>query len=251
MSPYRRIDIDLRREGLANLCAGYFALIVDKDREAGEKHLRQALDYLVDAFLEDRAGNADLFAICHKAGAVIEQEFGCWFEKDDKGRYALPCPISGLHSRLGFSPALVTRGHCSICNAGDFDCSHVHGQVYDGIRCARIVDDMRLDHMAVTNDPDFAYTFRNQWYYTETEIAKYLGQDLPPGATPVSTHCASCYGKDGPRPDDIDTTMWPRASAERDSDDAATADLSGPQPTGSIGGYLVKWGTYVKTDRRK
>ena len=248
MSPYRKIDIDLRKEGLANLTEGYFALVVDKDKARSEKHLLQALDYLVDAFLEDRAGNADLFAICHKAGAVVEQEFGCWFKKDDQGRYFLPCPILGLHSRVGFSPAFVTRGHCSICGAGDFDCFHVHGRVYDGVQCARIVDEMHLDHMSVTNDPDFAYTFRNQRYFTEAEIVEMVGQDIPPGAGPISNHCASCYGRNGPRADDLDTTMWPRPGAESPAENVATPDPSEASPTRSIGGYAVKWGTYVKKD---
>jgi hypothetical protein len=250
MSPYRRIDIDLRKEGLANLSEGY-ALIVGEDRAGSETHLRQALDYLVDAFLEDRAGNADLFAICHKVGATIEEEFGCRFDKDDKGRYFLPCPISGLHSRIGVSAALVTRGHCSICGAGDFECAHVRGQLYDYVRCERIIDDTRMEHMALTSDPDFTYTFRNHWYYTETEIAEQLGEAFTPEADLVSSHCASCYGREGPRPDDLDTTMWRRARAARESDAVVTPDLDKPGSIGSFGGYVVKWGTYIKTDGRR
>jgi hypothetical protein len=246
MSPYRRIDIDLRTEGLARLIEGYSALIVDKDRAESEKDLRLALDYLVDAFLEDRAGNADLFAICHKAGAVIEQEFGCWFKKDDQGRYSLPCPIFGLHSRLGFSPAFVTRGHCSLCGASDFECNHIHGRVYDGVRCARVVDEMRLDHMAVTNDPDFAYTFRNHTYFTEAEIIEMVGQDIPPGAGPVSNHCAICYGRNGPRPDDLDTTMWRRPGEEGAPENVEAPEIGKDSPATAIGGYAVKWGTYMK-----
>lgn len=111
--------------------AGRILLSFGKRQEA-EKLLRAALGDLVFAFLLDRPGNAHLFTVAHRLGALIEDEFGCEFAYNpETDAYMSDCPIAGLHSRLGMSAAFTTASTCSICGAEDFDCGHVPGYEID------------------------------------------------------------------------------------------------------------------------
>jgi hypothetical protein len=182
----------------------------DVDRERSEHAYRQAVKYLVEAFLEDREANRNLFVIAHRAGAIIEERFGCTYEAQPGAQtFRLNCPIDKLHSRVGASIAAITESKCSICGAGELDCDHVPGQYYDGDECIRRVTKfVAIDHVALTSNPDFAYTFIGQPDLTLKELTTTLGRAPLPGESIRSRHCRDCYGRHYAKPDDLDTSLW-------------------------------------------
>jgi hypothetical protein len=97
------MTLNPRREGLrhareADLASGQGNLAL-----AMESYSR-AIGYLVDAFLADRRGNADLFVMAHRLGVSLENLGGCFWEIDeDRSTASDRCPIGALHSRLATS----------------------------------------------------------------------------------------------------------------------------------------------------
>lgn len=84
--------------------------------DTAEHLFRESIERFVDAFLLDRRGNRDLFALAHTTGALVERTFGCAPKLNDAGdKFENLCGVLALHSRIGFSPAIRSRGHCSIC----------------------------------------------------------------------------------------------------------------------------------------
>jgi hypothetical protein len=213
MPPAKRIDVDQRAEGLRLWREGMIYLRF-QDRRA-EQALRGALAYLVDAFLEDRKANARLFTLCHRIGCIIEENFGCAFAHDEEtDRFTHDCPIQALHSRVGLSVALISMHRCSICGAGDFECDHEPGQSYDGVECTLEHVSTWLDHVALTQDPDFAYTFHLDVPKSRKEIEEMVGRPMKDGESVLSTHCRDCYGRYFAHADDLDTSLWEGLSTE-------------------------------------
>lgn len=173
--------------------------------EFQEDDLRAALGYLVEAFLLDREGQADLFAHAHRIGLVLSRH-GCDLEFDPStSEYTLRCPILALHEPWGYSISVTTLTECSICGAGAFECSHVEGENYDGDTCFMQISKMvGMDHVAITANPDFIST----WYQPtrvsgNDAINRYGARAI--GDTLSCTHCEDCPGtKLGAQPDDID-----------------------------------------------
>ena len=207
MTPLKRIDVDLRASGLESLRRA--EVLFEYEQARSEEHYRNALRNLSEAFLEDRRGNKDLFVVCHRIGCIIEQFFECRFEFDENSRsYTLRCPIQALHSRLGASIGAFSESECSICGAADFECVHVPGETYEGQKCHRKITNMQIDHVALTPNPDFAYTFLTSVPIPLKEMESRMGRSLT-GAEPiVSTHCRDCYGRWETRPDDLDPSLW-------------------------------------------
>jgi hypothetical protein len=216
MAPAKRVDIDQRAEGLRLWREGMIYLRFE-DRRA-ERSLRSALAYLVDAFLEDRKANARLFTLCHRIGYIIEENFGCAFKfNEERDEFTLDCPAQTLHGRVGASVALIGTHRCSVCGAGDFGCEHEPGKFYDGVECVFEVEDIWLDHLSLTQDPDFAYTFHMQVPHSRKEIEQQVGRPMKKGESLFSHHCRDCYGRYFPKPDDLDTTLWEKLdSSEED-----------------------------------
>lgn len=203
----RRLDVDLRKVGLRHLREADSALAERRPREAEEKY-KSALRALVEAFLEDRLGNSDLFGVVHRVGREYESRFGCRFDFDEKTQeWVNDCPVQGLHARVGFSIGAAGISTCSVCGADELECDHVPGLEYDGEVCIREIVDMALDHVAITPTPDFTSTF-----IQTTRRPKSDFKPLP-GQVPVSVHCRDCYGIDGPTEDDLEPSLWPPLDA--------------------------------------
>lgn len=215
MSPYRRVDRDLRREGLRSFRLGLF--LIRRDSAAAEKHLRGSLRDLVEAFLEDRRGNADLFTLAHRIGYLLVHTFKCPYEfREEDQRWTQTCPIPGLHRRVAFSVALLWARSCSICGADEFDCDHVPGETYEGGVCElERTKAIGLDHLALTHEPDFVYTFIQADQVSQREVVAEFGRPLREGERLMCDHCRFCRGYFGPSAEDLDPSSW------RDMDEAS------------------------------
>lgn len=224
MSPARRIDVDLRVEALRA-----FRVALTEARyntRQAKTALLNAQRLLVEAFLEDRKRNARFFVWAHRVGVIREERRDCtWTYDSERDTFSLECPMQAIHSRVGMSIALMSRHRCSICGAGDFQCDHIEGLTYDGVQCEWEQTDIWIDHVAVTQNPDFTYTFHNSIPRSRQEIEAELGEDWEEGKTLFSTHCLDCYGRHFARPDDVDTSLWePIGDQETDLDEDLSAD---------------------------
>jgi hypothetical protein len=185
----------LRDHGLEALADGKRLLAIDVRAARGA--LEMAIAELVEAFLRDRRGNADLFKLSHEAGRLLETKFGCRFSYDpDEKVFVNGCPIQTLHSRIGISIAMTTTGICSICEKRDFQCDHVPGETYDGVLCIRNVDEiLDVDHLALTSDPDFVESLYRSTRLTEAEVISRYGSLPGQDQYLQSDHCKECDGE--------------------------------------------------------
>lgn len=199
------------REGLRLGREGDLAA-VRGDRNAARESYRGAIENLVAAFLEDRQANAGLFVTAHRVGEALENIRGCTLDVNEtNGTTVNRCAIQALHSRMGMSPAWITRSVCSICGAGDLRCEHIPGQTYDGEPCFRgVTEIVDVDHFALTQNPDFTSTFLLAPTHRLEEIEERVGTQWQPGMKIYSHHCQQCYGRFESRADDIDRTLWER-----------------------------------------
>jgi hypothetical protein len=164
---------------------------------------------LVEAFLEDRRQNAPFFVWAHRIGVLREERQECrWTYDPESDSFSLECPMQAIHSRVGVSVALISRHRCSICGAGDFGCEHIQGELYGGLVCEWEQTDIWIDHLAITQNPDFTYTFHNSIPRSRQEVEEELGERWEEGKILFSTHCRDCYGRYVARPDDIDSSLW-------------------------------------------
>ena len=183
------------------------------DRSAACGALEMAIAELVEAFLRDRQGNADLFKLCHEAGKLLETTLGCRFSYDPGEKvFENSCPIQTLHSRIGTSIAMTTTGTCSICGKRDFDCDHIPGASYGGVLCVRDVDEvLSINHLSLTPDPDFIETFYRTTRLTETEVIARFGSLPGPDQFLQSDHCTKeCDGE--PTAVDLNPRLFPLAA---------------------------------------
>ncbi len=220
MNPLRRVDLDNRKEGLRSLREGQMWEDVDPSR--AEAAYCRAAKHLVEAFFEDRQSNANLFVIAHRVGAIIEERYGCTYEPQADGHtFRLNCPLGKIHSRIGVSIAAITESQCSICGAGDLDCDHLPGQEYEAQECRRLVTRfIAIDHVALTPDPDFAYTFIGQPDMSLKEVEELLGRPPLRGERIRSWHCRDCYGRHYAKPEDLDPSVWTELGPSRGDPEA-------------------------------
>jgi hypothetical protein len=170
---------------------------------------RSALERLVDAFLIDRRGHAECFSAAHVLGRDIVQRFGCPLTFDaERQAWILRCGVLALHSRLGLSPGGPTIGECSICGAGDFECDHVNGELYDGERCYRLITRFDLKEISLTPRPHDPRCYRLDTVVSTREVERRHGGPLAAGESPVCEHCATCPGAEGPADDDLNPGAW-------------------------------------------
>jgi hypothetical protein len=174
LSPARRIDVDLRAEALKAFRVAIFEARHETAR--AKTALLNAQRLLVEAFLEDRKQNARFFVWAHRIGVIREGRQECrWTYDSEHDNFSLECPMQGIHSRVGVSVALISRHTCSICGAGDFGCEHIQGEVYGGLACEWEQTDIWIDHVAITQNPDFTYTFHNSIPRSRREVEEELG----------------------------------------------------------------------------
>ncbi len=180
----------------------------------GHALARRAISDLVEAFLHDRAGNADLFARAHQLGSIISEQGACRWTPGPE-TYTLRCPIFALHQTWATSVAMTETTRCSICGAGDFGCDHLPGEAYEGEECVSIVESIGSGgHFALTADPDFTYTWhREQEVATARIVAD--GRIKRAGDRAFCQHCQDCEGIRGPSAGDLDPVGRLRAMRER------------------------------------
>lgn len=191
----------LRRRGLRTALAAEIALRNRDERGAGLA--REAISDLVEAFLHDRAGNADLFRRAHGVGALLSSTAGC-FWTPGRETYTLRCPIYALHQTWATSLAMTVTTRCSICGAGELGCDHVPGETYDGDECRSVAESIGpFGHVALTANPDFTYT----WYRDQEVLTADIVADGTIGAAgdpATCSHCQECPGLSGPSAGDLD-----------------------------------------------
>jgi len=180
---------------------------------------RDAIEHHVDAFLLDRRGNADSFALAHRLGREVEQRFGCNMKFDEGGRYwSVECGVLALHKRLGLSPGGPTLGKCSICEAGDFECDHIPGEVYNGKHCFRIIIEWDVREVSFVPFPKDPRCYRVFPAHSVEEVERVRGRALRPGERPTCTHCRDCYGHEGALADDVDQSTWRTSAGDLDNE---------------------------------
>jgi hypothetical protein len=191
----------LRRRGLRTAVAAEVGLRNGDERAAGLA--RHAIGDLVEAFLHERTGNADLFARAHRVGALLSTTASCFWSPGPE-KYTLRCPIYALHQTWATSIAMTVTTRCSICGAGELECDHLPGETYDGKECHSVAESIGpLGHVALTANPDFTYT----WYRDQEVATKELVADgiiAGAGAPATCSHCQECAGLNGPSPGDLD-----------------------------------------------
>jgi hypothetical protein len=187
--PFER-HVDYRVSGLRGMRLASILLHRGR-REDAERVYREALRYLVYAFLTDREANKKLFVIAHNIGRLIEDEFGCPMEYDERcDAYFSTCPIDGLHSRMGSSVAFTTASDCSICGAADFMCDHLPGWSYGYAVCKRVNPRvLRIREVSMTPHPDFPETFVMHVGRPRADLEAQAGKPIPP-RTPLSNTTA-------------------------------------------------------------
>src|SRR4051812_40789103 len=102
----------LRRRGL-RAAIGAEVRLRAGDASA-ESNARAALGDLVDAFLHNRDGNADLFRRAHLLGRILSETVGCRWESG-ADHYELSCAVFALHREVAHSIAWTLDARCSIC----------------------------------------------------------------------------------------------------------------------------------------
>jgi hypothetical protein len=156
---------------------------------------------LVDAYLLDRRTNVRIFGEAHRVGALLQQEFSCdWTLTEDEKYYENPCGVLALHSRVGLSPGGRSWGTCSICDADDFECDHVPGQMYGGDLCYRNIYRFDAEEVSFTTRPRDRRCFRVWVLVPRHEVGQ---------RRPMCVHCQRCAGAAGPTPEDQDPGTWP------------------------------------------
>lgn len=204
----------LRKRGMRKVLDMQMAL--GRDPSAAEASGRSALHDIVDAFLIDRSGQADLFAFAHRLGRELLRQFGCAARYDEEEHvYTYECPVFTIHSQVASSIGWSWEVTCSICDAELFGCDHIPGDIYDGETCHyRPTSTPHIDHVALTARPDFPYT----WLVDNRRSAQQLIRDrmiARQGDVARCWHCEHCYGLVGPTADDVDpVTAWRRHTEE-------------------------------------
>lgn len=188
----------LRRDAARASYLGILALTLAPHEAEGL--LRHAIGRMVDAFLLDRKGNADLFGRAHALGTLVERRFSCrWTKVDKYDELENDCAIFALHNRIGLSPGGRNWGRCTICDADDFQCNHVPGRVYDGRLCQRHIHRWDGDEISFTPRPRDPRCFR-VWALVEPDAAP---------ADRRCRHCTACPGRSGASADDLSPASWP------------------------------------------
>jgi hypothetical protein len=191
----------LRRRGLRSALAAEIYLRRGDDRST--EVARRAIADLVEAFLHDRTGNIDLFARAHRVGALLSATARCFWTPGTE-MYTLRCPIYALHQTWATSVAMTVTTRCSICGAGELECDHLPGEIYDGEECRSVAESIGpLGHVALTASPDFTYTwYRDQQVSTAEIVAD--GTIAATGDPATCSHCQQCPGLNGPTAGDLD-----------------------------------------------
>lgn len=205
-----------RRYGMKALFDARMVAKFGAKEGAAEHAYRRAIELLTEAFLLDRHGQADCFAHAHRAGEEVNALVGCPYEYDAaSAQYRMSCPVFALHAYFGTSIAWSLSTACSICGARAFECQHAPGDEYEGQVCSFQPDGvLNWDHLALTPNPDFSYTWHWPKQYSAQELVAE-GVIARPGEPATCNHCQDCNGRWGPQDEDLDpVARWARVRDE-------------------------------------
>lgn len=117
---------------------------------AAVRTLRSAMNWLEDT---------DEFEAAHQkldqAGSFRRAHFPalCILSLSEQG-YAVTCPVSLAHNRVGLSPGYIVRSaECSICGLDPEDCAHIVGRTYAGEVCYRIITQADVLEISLVGRP--------------------------------------------------------------------------------------------------
>ena len=146
--------------------------------DLSEKLCRESLVLLREAYLLTK--KSKFVKQLHRYGKALHAVVRCTIPFKD-GFYEQSCPVLLSHLRHGVSPGLSGKEICSLCGANMLDCDHVKGWYYDNVPARRIkgvcnicqlescthelsrtygpvmaiafMEDVRLDHCAIVENP--------------------------------------------------------------------------------------------------
>jgi hypothetical protein len=168
-----------------------------------EKLYRKSLAKISEASLWDPK-NEKYKKILYNMGKLIHDTFGCAYRYEDH-MYHVECPIvmsqSGLFSSIGGSAKPI----CSICGNETLECSHVSGKTYnnvlaqkihgicnicrkkecehvegaryDSIEAFNIINDLKLDHIAIVDNPAIPVSVATSYSIPESDFLKRFSEE--------------------------------------------------------------------------
>lgn len=83
----------------------------------------------------------------------IHQEFGCRASFDGRVWTTDCYKVSRALGLPGVSPGWTERVECSICGKDPVLCEHVPGKTYEGRLALMVARDIRVDHVAIVDEP--------------------------------------------------------------------------------------------------
>ena len=194
-------------------------------RDVSEKLFRKSLTKLREAYLCDPARKNMIHL--HNIGRRVHSEFRCPIRYKD-GNYWRDCPVMLSHGKYGVSIGGSAKAICSICGEDALSCSHVNGRLYDGVVARRlhgtcnichkdggcshtegqtydgveaisIMVDLKLDHVALTENPANPLCAITELSFPLSDIWKSLSErekhEFVYGKTTLYCHhCSLCSG---------------------------------------------------------
>jgi len=157
---------------------------------------------------------------------MVHDTFGCHLEFRE-GTYWVNCPVLLSHNQIGFSIGGSAKVICSICGEDNLicphvkgrmydrvvaarwleycsiclekECTHVTGEIHDGVEAFGIVIEIDLDHVALVKNPANPLCVIESHALPESDLLAALpeeGRELfVYGETVVDCHhCRVCKG---------------------------------------------------------
>lgn len=158
--------------------------------------LRSAMNWLEDT---------DGFEIAHetldRAGHLRRSLFPelCVLPLSDQG-YAMTCPVSLAHNRVGLSPGYIVRSsECSVCRRDPEDCMHVLGREYGGAVCYRIITRAEVIEVSLVGRPANPDARIESIGVSDADLRKRLGPQFERGMRVRCDRCMTpCDGVERP-----------------------------------------------------
>lgn len=154
--------------------------------------LRSAMNWLEDTD-DFEAAHAKL----DQAGAFRRTHFPalCILSLGEQG-YAVTCPVSLAHNRVGLSPGYIVRSaECSICHLDPDDCAHILGRTYDGEVCYRIITRADVLEVSLVGRPAYPDARIESIGIGDADLREQLGPSFRRGMPVGCDRClTSCDG---------------------------------------------------------
>ena len=194
-------DTDRLRAGRRMMNQSRYLVTVEGPTPEAEKKARDGLRILRSAmnWLEGTDDFETAHSALDEAGRYTRETFGCWLTLDEQG-YAVTCPVSLAHNRVGLSiGGIVREARCSVCQLDPYDCDHITGEYYDGILCVREVHRIDLLEVSFVTRPAQPDARIERMSVSARELQQHLGTKWKPGMPVSCDRClTSCSGLEYP-----------------------------------------------------